>query len=285
MNSLPEFTVEDMLKNKDILASLVKPKEKVDDKPVSFSGSNAPAGDGSSQKPSHVTSFTATTAPTYPGKLNSNLIPTQQHISKQPTMAAGNTTNNSIVLQTMSKPPQLLKTQQPMPLINQPRHQPQPQSQPTPPQHTAPIEKKQQKSALEFSDSLKRYIERAFSKCKTDSDRTNCDKALVSIINSSQKIGDFHSRNWDNYPLPKLPSEEAKTTMITRPAESLIDLKKKEQRKGRFNSATITKPMMAKSTMFTEESIEELVKNKTIIVIINLLKLNRAHVPISKSSI
>jgi len=56
-------------------------------------------------------------------------------------------------------------------------------------------------------DTLKSYIVRSFEKCSNDNDRKKCEQALQRIISNAKKKGQLTTRNWNKFPLPKLPGE------------------------------------------------------------------------------
>ncbi len=61
--------------------------------------------------------------------------------------------------------------------------------------------------ALDANESLKNYIVRSFEKCNTETDRKKCEQALQRIITNAKKKGQLATRNWNKFPLPKLPHE------------------------------------------------------------------------------
>ena len=70
-----------------------------------------------------------------------------------------------------------------------------------------PEKEKTQSKQGDFSESLQKYIQLSFDKCKSAEDRANCQKALTKIISASLKKGDFTTRDWMKFPLPVLPTE------------------------------------------------------------------------------
>lgn len=102
----------------------------------------------------------------------------------------------------------------------------------------SPPNAKPQSKQGEFSDSLQKYIQFSFDKCKSQEDRTNCQKALTKIISASLKKGDFNTRDWTNFPLPVFASElkeEIQAKLLKTPVTD-TEIKKREYRKGRFDT-------------------------------------------------
>jgi hypothetical protein len=92
----------------------------------------------------------------------------------------------------------------------------------------------------DFSESLQKYITRAFERCKNDEERANCQKGLMKIISASMKKGDFNTRDWDKHPLPAMTPTP---TIKPPPTATLLttqELNKREKRKGRFDLNNIT---------------------------------------------
>ena len=139
-----------------------------------------------------------------------------------------------------------------------------------------PKEKPQSKSG-DFSESLQKYIQLAFEKCKDDEDRRNCQKALTKIISASLEKGDFNTRDWTKHPLPVLPSDvkEEIITRLQKTPVSDLEIKKRETRKGRFDAeyklkkSTLTSNSNTSALSNTHNStakvIEEITKNVKII--------------------
>lgn len=59
-----------------------------------------------------------------------------------------------------------------------------------------------------YSESLQKYIERAYKKCKTEEDIKKCKISLMKIIQNALKKGDLHTRDFNKFPLPVLPSDK-----------------------------------------------------------------------------
>lgn len=132
-----------------------------------------------------------------------------------------------------------------------------------------------------FSESLNKYIERAYKKCKNEEDIKKCKDSLMKVIQASTKKGDLHTRDFNKFPLPILPSE-AKANEILFPKQLTFteqELKNREKRKGRFSEQL--NPTRAQS--LKTQNLEEITKNVIIIVTITLTF--RVHVTILKNNI
>jgi hypothetical protein len=74
-------------------------------------------------------------------------------------------------------------------------------------QQSQPPKQVQEKPKNDKTDKLKNYIERAFEKCQNDKERQIIEKALKKILNQANLRGEYHTKDWDTYPLPMLPRE------------------------------------------------------------------------------
>ena len=61
----------------------------------------------------------------------------------------------------------------------------------------------------DFPESLKDYVERAFSKCQNPKEKTMIEKNLKSIITNARMRGEIYTRNWKTFNLPTLPREKS----------------------------------------------------------------------------
>lgn len=132
----------------------------------------------------------------------------------------------------------------------------------------------------DFSESLQNFISRAYDKCKTDLDRSKCQKALMKIMSAALKKGDLNTRDWNLHPLPIFPSDMGQN--MIKPTED--EVKNRDKRKSRFdtdfenftkevkevNQVKQFKPAKqtqnsATTSLSSISSIEELTKNVTII--------------------
>jgi SAC3 family protein LENG8/THP3 len=128
-------------------------------------------------------------------------------------------------------------------------------------------------SKSEFSESLQKFISRAYEKCKTDLDRNKCQKALMKIMSAALKKGDLNTRDWNLHPLPIFPSEMGQSTAVNK--TSILteqEVKNRDKRKSRFDSdfenfsKEIKNPNINISNISTpSQTLEELTKNVTII--------------------
>jgi hypothetical protein len=87
--------------------------------------------------------------------------------------------------------------------------------------------------AGEFSDSLQKFIGRAYEKCKNDLDRTKCENALMKIMSAALKKGDLNTRDWSKHPLPIFPSEMGQANKVILTEQ---EMKNRDKRKSRFDS-------------------------------------------------
>jgi hypothetical protein len=126
------------------------------------------------------------------------------------------------------------------------------------PQESKPVEVTSNKSG--FSDSLNKYIQRAYEKCATDSDFKKCKESLMKTIQAAIKNGDLHTRDFSKFPLPVLPTEEKIiTTVASNSYVSEQERKNREKRKGRFAETNNNDKIKA--------NIEELTKELKIVVL------------------
>jgi hypothetical protein len=114
-----------------------------------------------------------------------------------------------------------------------------------------------------FSDSLNKYIQRAYEKCKTEADFKHCKISLTKTIQAALKNGDLSTKNFNLTPLPYIPSDEK----VVKTANSFIsdqERKNREKRQRRFaeGSGNITE---SKESII-KSNIEELTKELKIIV-------------------
>ena len=63
------------------------------------------------------------------------------------------------------------------------------------------------KLSVKCPDKLSSYIEKAFQKCISQSERDFMDQALKRICNSAKDRGSLLSKDWDAMQLPSLPRE------------------------------------------------------------------------------
>nr|CAG4638367.1 EOG090X0431 [Cyclestheria hislopi] len=62
---------------------------------------------------------------------------------------------------------------------------------------------------MDWPDSLRRYVERCFAKCKSVVDKDRVEIILKGKITSASREGTALSKDWDNEPLPNLSGSEA----------------------------------------------------------------------------
>lgn len=63
------------------------------------------------------------------------------------------------------------------------------------------------KLSVKCPDKLSSYIEKAFQKCISQSERDFMDGALKRICNAAKDRGSLLSKDWDAMQLPSLPRE------------------------------------------------------------------------------
>lgn len=121
----------------------------------------------------------------------------------------------------------------------------------------------------DFSEALQKYIQRAYEKCKDDFDRGKCQKALMKIIPASLKKGDMNTRDWNNYPLPVLPSDMRDSL---KPEKTIIteqELRNREKRKGRFemSGGVVSSNSNSNVQAFSMDDLSNLNSNRKAILI------------------
>eukprot|EP00741_Cyanophora_paradoxa_P014618 tig00020816_g14098.t1 len=79
--------------------------------------------------------------------------------------------------------------------------------------------------ASHFPPNLKAWVERAFQRCKTDTDRTALEATLRKTITavSSKGPGALWQHEWEKEPLPEVPSERPAAPVAPKPELKLSD--------------------------------------------------------------
>ena len=109
------------------------------------------------------------------------------------------------------------------------------------------------------SDSLKSYIERAFSKCTSDAERDTMEKLIKDLIASKRDSGMFNYQDWSRTELPLLAREQVVLPPQTMQVPPLKSNEKIQKRKSRFEPIEIEEDFKPRpATRVKEEKIYDI---------------------------
>ncbi|RZC38927.1 leukocyte receptor cluster member 8 -like, partial [Asbolus verrucosus] len=112
-------------------------------------------------------------------------------------------------------PPETMPPSPPLPPLPDTSKPPPPQT-PEKPQTTPVVSNN---PTDEWPPSLKDYVNRCYAKCKTNIDKNQVEIILKGKITHAYQIGQLHSKDWSNEPLPNIHSERPTLVPKTVPGQ------------------------------------------------------------------